>query len=410
MPLTKHKSKLALLVDQGIYSALGFIINIYFARQLGIDNFAIYSTIVLFTFLVLSVSNALFINPFQILQASEKRINLYLSTLIIIQFAFIVVTAILIFLCFSIDSEIIKSIRPFKMPIILLVIGFISHNFLRSISLGMQKINNALIIDSLYFICVFVSISYLYISDNKELDLNIYAISISYIPPILVGVFLLKPALPSIIRIKKTLHRHLQIGRWLVLTSVVQWWSNNLIMVSSGLFLGIKSFGALRLAQTILGVINVILLAFENYTMPIAAKLFIDSKTKLESYLNRQTKLILIGSLPVLAILFLFSKDIFMFSGGAEFIEYHVALKGMALLYILILIGQPIRTAIRVMLLNKEFLTAYLVVLLFNLLLAKPLTQHFEITGIIIGLVLNQIILLSFWYYVLRKNKFHLWL
>ena len=71
---------LLVLVDQAIFSGTNFLLTLFLAQKLDIKNFGLFSTIVLVTYLVMSITNALIIQPFQVSIAKiSKRKEYYVS-------------------------------------------------------------------------------------------------------------------------------------------------------------------------------------------------------------------------------------------------------------------------------------------------------------------------------------------
>lgn len=106
---------------------------------------------------------------------------------------------------------------------------------------------------------------------------------------------------------------------------------------------------------------------------------------------------------------FIFSEQIIRFAGGSEYTEYAYLVKGMALLYFVIFAGYPIRMSIRMMILNRLFFIGYVISFLFSLITFNFLLKEWHLWGAIIGLIINQLIILSYWQYALIKKEFILW-
>ena len=113
--------------------------------------------------------------------------------------------------------------------------------------------------------------------------------------------------------------------------------------------------------------------------------------------------------LPVLIALFLFPKQLFLLAGGEAFSSYAYALQGMAILYVLIFIGNPLRIAIRALLLNRDFFIAYVISFLFSISFAQQFIKTWHVGGVIAALIVNQLLMLGYWYAVLARKKFWLW-
>ncbi|MFT5385387.1 MAG: O-antigen/teichoic acid export membrane protein, partial [Saprospiraceae bacterium] len=111
----------------------------------------------------------------------------------------------------------------------------------------------------------------------------------------------------------------------------------------------------------------------------------------------------------VLSILFMFPVFFIDLAAGESYVEYAFLVKGMAVLYFVIFIGYPTRIAIRMMELNHLFFFGYVISFLFSLLSFNFLLKEWHLWGAIIGLITNQLILISFWQYALLKKQFVLW-
>jgi hypothetical protein len=68
-----------------------------------------------------------------------------------------------------------------------------------------------------------------------------------------------------------------------------------------------------------------------------------------------------------------------------------------------------VRIAIRVMLLNKAFFIGYVTSTVFSMLAARPMVAWLGINGVVAGLLINQVLLIGYWLYVLKQKNFVLW-
>jgi O-antigen/teichoic acid export membrane protein len=404
---TLLSQKSMVIADQLVTSGGSFVTTIILARQLGIADFGIYSTIVMVLYLVLSVSTALIVSPYQVLQANSSNPKAYVSALLLWQVVLCGVLTLVSLPLLVLDFTWIESIKPFVYPSLLLMVLFLVQDFLRKILLANQKANQALIIDA---ITVGLQLFWFGISYHElNLQYALTIVSVTYIPSIVVGVFFIKPVLPTIKLMLTTAVTQYQTGKWLLLTAVLQWWAGNLFVMASGFFLGMKALGALRLAQTLFGVLNVLLQVFENHTLPVAARLYQQSETVLKKYLWNTTRKSTFLMLPITLLLVVFAKEIFLLSGGKEYVEYAYALQGMAVLYLVIFAGYSARIAIRVLSLNKDFFVGYLFTLVFSLIGAQYFIQHWGILGVIAGLLINQLVLQAYWQFILVRKNLVLW-
>jgi hypothetical protein len=58
--------KLPLLLEQSVFSGTGFMINIALVKLLGLEQYGILASLIIFSHLLLSISQALVIQPMQV--------------------------------------------------------------------------------------------------------------------------------------------------------------------------------------------------------------------------------------------------------------------------------------------------------------------------------------------------------
>ena len=126
-------------------------------------------------------------------------------------------------------------------------------------------------------------------------------------------------------------------------------------------------------------------------------------------YLNSITKKsgFLFG--VVLLVLFVFSEQVMRLSGGEKYLSYSYIVKGMVILYAFIFIGYPIRLSIRLLILNRVFFVGSLLSFFFSLFSFDYLLKNWGINGAVAGLIVSQLIVLTYWQIILIKHKFVLW-
>jgi O-antigen/teichoic acid export membrane protein len=405
---TKMFSEKSMVVaDQLVTSGGSFVTTIILAHQLGITDFGIYSTIVMVLYLALSMSTALIVSPYQVLQANSSNPRAYVSALLFWQVTLCGVLTLLCIPLLYLEMSWIQPIKPYVFPSVGLMVTFLVQDFLRKILLSNQKANQALVIDALTIV---LQMGWFAISlQQLNLQYALFIMSVTYIPSIIVGIIYINPVLPSVKLMQTTAVTQYQSGKWLLLTAVLQWWAGNLFVMASGFFLGMKALGALRLAQTLFGVLNVLLQVFENHTLPVAARLYHQSETVLKRFLWNTTRKSTLLMLPFTLLLVVFAKEIFQLTGGAEYVDYAFALQGMAVLYLIIFAGYSARIAIRVLSLDKDFFVGYLFTLVFSLIGAQYFIQHWGILGVIAGLLTNQLLLQVYWQIILSRKNLVLW-
>lgn len=399
-------SAVMVLFDQVLFSGANFLITIFLAKTLHPENFGLFSSIVIVTFLALSVSNAFIIQPFQVSYSKTEAKNQYLSFLLISQLVLLFLISLIIAIgCLVMNS--IEDIHVNVFFIILFIVGYLFQDFYRKLLLGLEKIKLVIWVDVLYILLVFIGFFYFQNAMNLKLSLGILGIAniLSALPAIFFSVKEFQfPTYSS-----NWFKMHCKQGQWLISVAFLQWSASNFFVLLSGIYLGVQALGAFRLVQSIFGIINIILQTVENYFIPKIAKLWIQNSIQAKKYLLQLsfTGFLLFGLL--LVFLFFNSKSIIILFGGAQYENYHFVIKMMAILYVFIFLSYPIRIEVRVQVLNKIFFTGYALSFMSSIITFHYLLQHFALKGAIIGLLINQIIMIVYWYLELNRKKLTLW-
>lgn len=400
-----ESNKAIVLIDQIVSSGSNFFVTLFLARFMQISNFAVYSTIILVGFLLISFSNALIIQPFQVAAIKFKFARLYSSFLFYSQIGFILLILIVSFII----HHFIKDPGFTFWNVALFIVGLLMQDYFRKFYLIKGQLLMALVCDSLFAFGQFVSVLIIYNFSNFDVDNVLLLTGISALLSVTVSVAKLAPSINRFFLWKKFYCYHFKEGFWLSLVSFIQWGSANLFIVSLGIFINIESLGAFRLIQSLFGVLNILFQTFENYVLPNASKIYNISVALSKEYIRKTSikSSILIGT--VLFILFLFSEQLIFVAAGTKYIQYSYVVKGMCLLYFILFIGYPIRISIRMLLLNRIFFAGYLLSFVFSIVCFNFLLKTWQLNGVIIGLICNQLIMLLFWNYKLEKKGFKLW-
>lgn len=398
------------LLDQAIFSGGSFVTTIILARfLLSTIDFGVFSSLLLFNYAVVSILNALIIQPLQVSISKQKDIKTYVFFSFFTQVFFLILLVLGLYILKSFNISYLSSFKGIEEFIFIYIVGFLMNDYFRKLFLAKSEVNKAFWVDFLTIGSQLLFLFFLWYSSEDKFSNVIFYIGFSYIPGLIFSLFSIAYKAPQLTVLKEYVLIHFHQGKWLLLTSITQWWSSNLFVVSSGLFLGVEMLGAFRLVQSLFGILNLILQTFENFVLPEAARKFVDSREVAKRYL---LKISLKSSLlfgGMLLVLFFFSESVITLVGGDHYAPYSFIVKGMVLLYVFIFIGYPIRIAIRILVLNRVFFTGYLLSFIFSLLSFNFLLSNWGMDGAIIGLIFSQLITLVYWQFVLKKHNFILW-
>jgi O-antigen/teichoic acid export membrane protein len=103
-------------------------------------------------------------------------------------------------------------------------------------------------------------------------------------------------------------------------------------------------------------------------------------------------------------VIFFLSAPVLTFVLGGDFGLVSPLMKGMSVLYVLILFGYPVRIGVRVTSMGKNFLIGYITTAILSMILVYPLVQLWDAMGIIVGLAINQLVMQIYWLFMLQRN------
>ncbi len=399
-----QKHSFLVLADQMIFSGSNFLLAFLLARKLSISGFGFFSSVLLITYLLVAVSNALIVQPFQILAAKEfgkKSLGFVFQAALLLLLIF----ALLIFSSAFLPFSVLTIFQHHIFSIIIFISAYILQDFLRKVLLITDKIKLVLIIDSI-FLLVFPLIAIQEnLSPGKSLMIIGWVNGIASIP----GIYHIVRNSDLSIKNSALWKYHWNAGKWLVSASLLQWFSSNFFTLAAGIYLGASALGALRLVQSFFGVINIILQTVENYYIPKTAKLYYEDQESARKTLFKNMVQWMTALGIVIGLFFVFSQPLIALLGGEKYLQYGFVVRLISVLYLLIIYSYPTRISIRVLEQNKAFFTGYCISFLFSVLSFHFLLQFGGLYGAVGGLAMNQILMITYWKILLNKKKISLW-
>lgn len=395
--------------DQAIVSGFSFLSSVILARYLGIQGFGIYSIGWLGVMIASSINQPLIITPMQTLsnkRSAEDR-SVYLQALIFKQLLFAAAMAILAFAAVQFMSLVlhdwkVASIR-FAFP--LAVFAYLLQDFFRRYFFVMDKPEKAILIDFIAYGGVVISAFMVHFFHSMDAQFVLLLTAIFFLYAALTALL----ALPGLVfnwnHIKAVILEHWDFSKWLTATAVLQWFSGNLFIIAAGAILGPVAVGATRMAQNIVGITHVLFLAMENI-IPARASAHMrkEGPEGMLRYLTKFTWQMGAITVSILTLISVFSYKIINTCYGQEFVGYQHILIGFCMLYVIVFLGYPFRYAIRTIEKTSVIFVSFIVSSIFSLLTAYPAIRLFGVSGVVGGLMINQLITLFIYLWFLRKE------
>lgn len=395
--------KIIILSDQVVFSGTSFVITLLVARSTDVAGFGVYSGYVLAIYLAVSAIGAWTIQPFQVLLGKTENVPLYTSFIVSLQLVLIVLVSVIIAAVMSVWFS------QVPVSVVFFAIGFLFHDFGRKLLLALNKPIQTFITDCVVSTGLLIASVVFMLFGQGDIYKLMMLFSGAYLVSLVLILWYTRPFVIQRTAFVAFLKLHFGEGKWLFSTALVQWWSGNMFVVASGIYLGAAALGALRLGQSLFGVLNIILQTFENYVLPQTALRLKESQASALHFLSSISRKAGLLFIPILIVAFFGSTQIMILAGGQAYSEYGYVVRWLSILYIFIFISQPIRILIRSLLLNKHFFYGYVLSLVFALSMSHFLLSTYELNGAILGLIVSQLLLMVYWVYVLQSQKLNLW-
>ena len=142
--------KLPLLIEQSFFSGTGFLINIALVKTLNLEQYGLFASLIIFSHLLLSVAQAVIIQPMQVHISKTKDAFSYRFILLLLQLSLIIVFCFLVTSIRLFDFKSLDIGQPFLLPFTLYLTTFLLFDFYRKFFLATGRVTMALIIGVLY--------------------------------------------------------------------------------------------------------------------------------------------------------------------------------------------------------------------------------------------------------------------
>ena len=399
------------LLDQIIVSFSNFLISILLVRFYGIEVFGKFALAFLFIHFFSSIQHSLIISPMMTIGAKIKRSNIknnYFEGLILKQLLYGFFSSTIVFLIlFNADiffPDYNLKVFLLNLPLALFFIQF--HEFIRKLFYTENKLQDVLKLDLIYHFVRFLLIILLY----NFLSIGFDKVFFIYLFTSLLSSFLF---LKKIIKFKISYEsliishkRDFDFSKWLVSSTIFRWLSGNYLTLSASAFFGPHTLGLLKMAETVIGSLNILIQAFENIIAPNASRLFKKHSSVYIFYILRNSLFGLLLSITFISSVLLYPDFyIYMFYGQTN-IDINNLLVLYSICYVIIILCLPFRIGLTVIEITKPIFIAFGITSLIALFISNILFNTFHIQGVVIGMILLQFVTLTILAFYFIKNTY----
>lgn len=403
---SKNSHQLWTLSDQALVSGTNFLMGILLARLLGLENYGLFAFGWMLVLFVSSVQLAFIVSPLFTLYPKHANQENYVSAVHTIQIIFsvlvFVVCTLVVHLVFIYQPTLQVDGITYSLPLAAAL--FVWQDFYRRVNFTHKKPVRSFVSDAIAYGLQPIAIIALHQFGGLTIHTTFLSMSVLFWCAILYNGFKITRTYDINI-IKNTMMENWSFSKYLVGTSLLQWVSGNFFIIVAGGILGPIAIGAVRIAQNIVGVLHVLFSAMEN-SMPIKGAEILARNGALAT-LTYFKKMLLKGgafTLVVLGLIALASEPLIEFFYGAAYLSSINILLGFTGIYVLVFLGTILGFVIRTFEMNHIFFWSYIATTAFSLLSAHLFISQMGVYGVLLGLLITQLINISFYSYQLNSK------
>jgi O-antigen/teichoic acid export membrane protein len=390
------------LADQVFVSASNFLTTFLLARYLGVESFGVFSLCWIVVLFFTSLQQPLIIAPMMSIGAKETgtKATSFFAGVLRLQVLYLSVTVVSI----ALGAQIVGIVKPewdvrsLSLPLCLTAGTYQLQDFTRRWLFSQGEFVRGFIGDGISYggqLALLVTFHATGMTMGPALAMAaVYGSSVAAIV-----VFL--PALRRLAQAREigfldTARRCWRSSGWLGASALLQWTSGNYFVVLGAAALGPASAGAIKACQNLFGVSHVAFQALEN-VVPASASARYErgGKSALLRYLGIVGIGLLAGTGLMAAAIAIWGKDVLGLLYGDSFSAYGGLMAWFAVLYVLLAAIFPIRVGLRTLEYTAPHFWGYAAGTLFALTGAGAIVTAFGLHGVVVGLVIVQVLILS---------------
>lgn len=410
--LQLFKSKQSTIIglsDQALVSGGNFLIAVVLTNFLGLEQYGLFALVWMGVLFCSSLHQALVIAPMMTIGAKQKikYRRQYLTITFVQNFVFIVLATLFTFIVANLSNLLFPewNVSEFSIELSSVVFAFLLNDYFRKYFFLINKVSAALVLDALNYILQFSGIYLLYYFDVLTVSNVIGIIALSLLISQSLGFFYHPIGKFDMRLFYVIVGKHWYFSRWLGGTAILTWLSSNYFILAAGTIIGTEAVGAIRMAQTVIGVMTVLFLAFENIIPPKASAIYsAEGKAALLKYLKSMSAFGSVIAGAFLLLIFIGAEQILELLYQPEDVQYAYVLRGFAILNLFIFIGFPLRYLLRTLEKTRPIFIAYVISAVFSLLSANYVIDTFGLNGVVVGLIATQAITLAYYFISIRRD------
>jgi O-antigen/teichoic acid export membrane protein len=383
--------------DQALSSACNFLTTILLARALGLEAFGLYTGVWLALYFAMSLQLGLIVSPMMSIGAKEEgaEAQAYYTVVFLHQAGYVAAAAVAIFAVLTFAAGAAPLLAGLALPGSIAAAAYLTQDFLRRYLFARRRPAGILLIDTVNQALKLGMLAALWHAGMISVANALWAVAGAATVSVICGLCMSGPFRWKPDVFIEVTGRQWRSARWLVLTGSVQWGLNySGLLVTAGLF-GPKVLGALRAAQSLLAVLNVVREALDNIVPPLAGKAFAKGGLPgLRQMLGRAMRFAALTGASAVIGLCLFGPWLLHRLYGGEILEFDWVIVWYAFAFPMALMTQALGCAFRALERTRPIFLATFVGGCFNLLAVYPAAVVFGVAGLIAVTLLSELVVL----------------
>jgi O-antigen/teichoic acid export membrane protein len=398
------------LADQAMVSGVNFLTGIFFARYLGLEEYGYFTLAWMVVQFCNSFQHAGIIAPMMSLGPKQKVevSGKFYGAMFFQQLVWSTICAILIVcvgaLCGLIAPDL--HVRILSIPLAGVLFLWQLQDFYRRYFFAINKGYLAFFNDSISYIGQIIVLAGVGFWVDIDAYNGLLIIGVTSLIAVIIGTFSLNVEVVRFSYFAESVVENHKYSRWLIYSNFMQYMSANFFYMVSGALLGATSVGVIKSSQNIVGILNILFQAMENFVPSRAAMKYLESgyggvKSYVRRICLRGGAVIFIVSLFII----IFSKPIMTFVYGEVISEYSYVLKILVISAFFSFFAFPISSGLRALNRTRDIFKIQVIAFIVSLISVYPLLYFFGLTGAVLRGVFVKIVVLVFMIKIFFNDK-----
>jgi O-antigen/teichoic acid export membrane protein len=210
----------------------------------------------------------------------------------------------------------------------------------------------------------------------------------------------------KVVSFYSVLVKHFDFGRWVLLSTLAMYSSNQLYPFLIAGFLGLKEVAAMSAAKSLLGITHIVMAGLDAYIVPIARSTYVKGGwSKLKILMNQVSLAFFLLLAPIVAVLLIWANEIISLILKPEYADTGWVLRGFCFVYVLAILNRVLNIYLQAIKEPKPTALSYGLMAIFTLTCGPIVVNKWGLSGVIGATAANALILTLIAFYWLYRMQ-----